>query len=70
MTLPLALLLLVLAIAASLSSRAIRRFALRKIRQTGAPELPESTRARIGFWVRATLVTALTLLAVMMALKR
>jgi len=51
-----------LAILSYIATRANRNYMMRKLREKGVPEPPESERRAIRFWTRATLATILVVL--------
>jgi hypothetical protein len=52
----------VLAILVYMATRAMRNYMMRKLREKGVPEPPESERTAIRFWTRATLATIFVVL--------
>ena len=51
------------------SSEAARESLLRKLKATGIPELPESKKKAIHFWVRTSLITIFSALLLIILLK-
>src|SRR5271154_5788935 len=45
-----------------MAARAMRNYMMRKLKERGVPEPPESTRRAIRFWTRATLATIFVVL--------
>ena len=50
------------AILVYMPTRAMRNYTMRKLREKGVPEPPESSRRTIQFWTRATLATIFVML--------